>query len=53
MTWYTVQNIHQIDSLYSNRVRQNIESAIQTAGGIERLRPHVKTHKMGEVIAYS
>ncbi|MGB0932257.1 MAG: alanine racemase, partial [Chitinophagales bacterium] len=54
MNWYTVQNIHQIDSpallVYPDRVRLNIESAIRTAGGIERLRPHVKTHKMGEVI---
>ncbi|MEZ4887700.1 MAG: D-TA family PLP-dependent enzyme [Chitinophagales bacterium] len=54
MSWYTVQNIHQIDSpallVYPNRVRQNIESAIQTAEGIDRLRPHVKTHKMGEII---
>ena len=52
--WHTVQNIHQIDSpallVYPNRVRQNIESAIQTAGNINRLRPHVKTHKMGEII---
>lgn len=54
MNWYTVQNIHQIDSpallVFPNRVRKNIESAIETAGGIERFRPHVKTHKMGEVI---
>ncbi|MFK7907526.1 MAG: D-TA family PLP-dependent enzyme [Chitinophagales bacterium] len=52
--WHIIQNIHQIDSpallVYPNRVSQNIESAIQTAGGIDRLRPHVKTHKMGEVI---
>ena len=52
--WYTVQNIDQIDSpallIYPKRVKQNIESAIETAGGIQRLRPHVKTHKMGEII---
>ncbi len=52
--WYNIENISKVDSptllVYTHRMRQNIEWAIQTAGGIERLRPHVKTHKMGEII---
>ncbi|MDR1645967.1 MAG: D-TA family PLP-dependent enzyme [Tannerellaceae bacterium] len=51
---YTVNNIDRIDSpallVYEDRVRQNIRLAIEITGGdAGRLRPHVKTHKMGAV----
>ena len=36
--------------LYPDRVRENIRRMIAIAGGVERLRPHMKTHKMPEVI---
>ncbi len=32
------------------RIRANIQLMIKIAGGPERLRPHVKTHKMAEVV---
>lgn len=52
--WYLVENVAQIDTpallVYPDRVRENIRLAIEIAGGVERLRPHVKTHKMAEVI---
>ena len=32
-----------------DKVSRNIELAIQLAGGVHRLRPHVKTHKILEV----
>lgn len=54
MTWYEIKNIHEIDSpslaIYWERCNANIQKVIEVAGGVERLRPHVKTHKLGEII---
>jgi D-serine deaminase-like pyridoxal phosphate-dependent protein len=36
--------------IYRELVRQNLETMIAMARGAERLRPHVKTHKMAEII---
>jgi D-serine deaminase-like pyridoxal phosphate-dependent protein len=36
--------------IYRGLVRQNIETMIAMARGMERLRPHVKTHKMAEIV---
>lgn len=51
--WYQIQNIAQIDSpalvLYPERIAENIQEVIRMAGGTEKLRPHVKTNKIGEV----
>lgn len=53
--WYKINNIEQIDSpalvVYPERIQENIDLAIQIAGGTDKLRPHVKTHKMREVCA--
>lgn len=53
MTWYEVQNADTIASpallVYPDRVRANIRQTIQLADGPDRLRPHVKTHKMRAV----
>lgn len=53
MQWYTIQNIDTVDSpalvVYPDRVRRNIEMAVQLAGGAANLRPHVKTNKMAEI----
>ncbi|WP_461055179.1 D-TA family PLP-dependent enzyme [Spirosoma arcticum] len=53
MPWYEVQNADTIASpallVYPDRVTENIRQTIQLAGGPERLRPHVKTHKMRAV----
>jgi D-serine deaminase-like pyridoxal phosphate-dependent protein len=50
---YLVTNIDCVDSpallVYEDKVRHNIRLATGMAGGAERLRPHVKTHKMGAV----
>lgn len=52
--WYKVGNIAEINSpsilVYPDRIEENIRRMISTAGGPERLRPHVKTHKMPEVV---
>ena len=46
-------NLDKLDTpallIDTDMVRRNIERAIEYAGGLERLRPHVKTHKTLEV----
>jgi D-serine deaminase-like pyridoxal phosphate-dependent protein len=52
--WYKVTNVDDVPSpallVYPDRVAQNIRRMIQIAGGVERLRPHMKTNKLPEVI---
>jgi D-serine deaminase-like pyridoxal phosphate-dependent protein len=52
--WYTVDNVSDIPSpallVYPDRVERNIRHMIEIAGGVERLRPHMKTNKLGEVV---
>ena len=52
--WYTVSNIDEIPSpgllVYPARVEENLRRMIAIAGGTSRLRPHMKTHKMPEII---
>jgi D-threonine aldolase len=36
--------------LYRNLIRQNLQTMIAMARGADRLRPHVKTHKMAEIV---
>ncbi len=51
---YQIQNIHEIDSpalvVYPHIVQKNIDRMKEIAGDVNRLRPHVKTHKMAEVV---
>ncbi|MEJ2583570.1 MAG: D-TA family PLP-dependent enzyme [Robiginitalea sp.] len=53
-TWFLVAKSKQIDSpallIFPERIRHNIEQMVQIAGDPKRLRPHVKTHKMTEII---
>lgn len=52
--WYQVKNADEIPSpallVYPDRIESNIRKIIEIAGGTDRLRPHVKTHKMSEII---
>ena len=52
--WYTASNAAEIPSpallVYPDRVEENIRRMIRVAGGVERLRPHMKTNKLPEVI---
>lgn len=54
MNWYQVKNVEEVDSpallVFPERVKANIQTAIQMIGDINRLRPHVKTHKCAEVV---
>lgn len=52
--WFTVQQVQAIDSpallVYPARVRENIRLAIELSGGASAMRPHVKTHKMPDIV---
>ena len=52
--WYELNAPEEIDSpallIYKNRVAANIQTMIHIAGDAGRLVPHVKTHKMAEII---
>ncbi|HVA49122.1 MAG TPA: D-TA family PLP-dependent enzyme [Pirellulales bacterium] len=53
--WYQVDDDRRIPSpallIYRERVEENVRRTIAIAGGTERLRTHVKTHKMAEMVA--
>ncbi len=52
--WYEIDEAEQLYSpalvLYRDRLEANLRRLLAIAGGPERLRPHVKTHKMARVI---
>jgi D-serine deaminase-like pyridoxal phosphate-dependent protein len=52
--WHIIQNAADLPTpalaIFPERVRANIQTAIQIAGGPERLRPHIKTHKMSAIV---
>ena len=52
--WYRISNEAEVASpallIYPERIAENLRRMIAAAGGPARLRPHVKTHKMPEVI---
>ena len=52
--WYHVANVAEVPSpsllVYADRVAENVRRMIALAGGAARLRPHMKTHKMPDLI---
>ncbi len=52
--WYKIDDEDQVPSpsllVYPDRIEKNIETMIRMTGEPAKLRPHVKTHKMAEVI---
>lgn len=52
--WFSLQNAAEVPSptllVYPGRVEENIRRMLSIVGGPERLRPHMKTHKLPEVI---
>jgi D-serine deaminase-like pyridoxal phosphate-dependent protein len=52
--WYVFDEAQNVPSpallVYRDRVDENLRRMIAMAGGVERLRPHVKTHKMAEIV---
>ncbi len=51
-TWHSI-DLSRVDTpaliVDKDKVKHNIDAAISHAGGLERLRPHVKTHKSLEI----
>lgn len=54
MEWYELTNAGQIDSpaiiVYRDRIRENISLLKTMIDDVQRLRPHVKTSKIAEVV---
>ncbi|MDO8541311.1 MAG: D-TA family PLP-dependent enzyme [Opitutaceae bacterium] len=54
--WYRVENVDEIASpallVYPDRIKANIQRMLALTGGAARLFPHVKTHKMAEVVRF-
>ena len=52
-SWYEIKNINELDSpaliVFPERVRHNIQLAIDMIGDVNRLRPHIKTNKSPDV----
>ena len=51
---YAIENANEIDSptllVYEERLNENLRRMVKDAGAAERLCPHVKTHKLPQVI---
>ena len=47
--WYVIDDVEKLDSpalvVFPERVKKNIQTAIEMVGDVTRLRPHVKTNK--------
>lgn len=52
--WYRLTNEADVPSpallVYPQRIRENIRRMVAQVGEVQRLRPHVKTHKLAEVV---
>lgn len=53
-SWYRIRNEQDVFSpallVYPDRVERNVRRAVEIVGDPQRLWPHVKTHKMAEVV---
>ena len=52
--WYEFSNVGDVDSpallIYRDRVEENTRRMISIAGDPQRIRPHIKTHKLPELV---
>jgi len=52
--WYEVANTSDLTSpsllVYPERIEENIRTMISISGSVSNLRPHIKTHKMAEIV---
>ena len=53
-SWYKLENVSEVSSpsllVYPDRIEENIRRMVKIARGAKHLRPHVKTHKMAEIV---
>ncbi|NND16632.1 MAG: D-TA family PLP-dependent enzyme [Eudoraea sp.] len=54
MEWYTIENSEHLITpnlaVFPERIQYNIDSMLRTAGDPGKLRPHIKTHKIKEIV---
>src|SRR5690606_20279410 len=54
LKWYEIKEARNVVSpsllVYPQRIEKNIRTMIRIAGGIGHLWPHIKTHKMAEIV---
>ena len=54
--WYKISNENTIETpsllLYSDRIKENIQKMVTISGNPERLWPHVKSHKIAEIVHF-
>ncbi len=52
--WYKVADTSNLNSpsllVYPERIEENIRTMVSIAGSVSNLRPHIKTHKMVEIV---
>lgn len=52
--WFKIENEAEVPSpsllIYLERVEENLKRVLAITGGPARLRPHIKTHKLGEIV---
>ena len=52
--WHHIDNVQNLISpsllVFPDRIRSNIKKMIEIAGDPKKLRPHIKTHKIAELI---
>lgn len=53
-SWFEIEDTSTINSpsllVYPERIEENIRAMIAISGSVSNLRPHIKTHKMKEVV---
>jgi len=53
MEWFQISNVHEVDTpamaVFPDRIQKNISILKEFLPDVNRLRPHVKTHKSAEV----
>jgi D-threonine aldolase len=53
--WWTIENPDDVPTpallVYPDRIDTNLDKMIEWSGDVTRLRPHVKTHKLAEIVA--
>ncbi|MEM6980495.1 MAG: alanine racemase, partial [Planctomycetota bacterium] len=53
-SWFQIKNIDEIPSptvlVYPDRIAANLQAMIESVDDPRRLRPHVKTHKMSQIV---
>ncbi len=53
--WFRLNSVNDLPTpsllIYPERIKSNIDEMIRLAGTVDRLRPHVKTHKCPEIVS--